>query len=397
MQACMVNETQDSGEFSLFEKKIQIFDATTIHLLKWPQDSKKKLTKNFLISFLKHSPQAYIDNVSAKSFVLQIGDTILPLVVAENNFEDSYVCSIYSQYVSYALAVIPSITSTLLRWIAGPLVRGFGVFGKPGKINSVVYVNNWLFSTDLYPKDLSQNDLSLLFACLKKRFPSHAFVFRSLTPLLNQNLQENLKNIGCQFIANRQVYITDMKKEDIFHIRIIKSDLKLWEKYTSLVTEEKKFSKEEYNVIAELYKKTYIDSHSALNPQFNETYLHLLAEEGILHFKVLRIDEKIVGVAGYLIQENVLFCPFLGYDKDHKEHALLYRILSTALFVEAKKRQLIFHQSAGASFYKKIRRAEGTLETMAVYTKHLPLWRKIPWVVLRGIINTFAISFMKSY
>ena len=92
-----------------------------------------------------------------------------------------------------------------------------------------------------------------------------------------------------------------------------------------------------------------------------------------------------------------MYCPFFGYDKNEPDHTVIYRLLNTALLLAAKEKQLIFHQSAGASFYKKIRRAEGCLESMAIYTEHLPQKQRLSWKILKFFINGIAPRFMEKY
>jgi len=105
----------------------------------------------------------------------------------------------------------------------------------------------------------------------------------------------------------------------------------------------------------------------------------------------------IEGVVGFYIKDSVMMCPLFGYDKSLDNSNQIYRLLSTCLLLEAKENKCLFHQSAGGSFYKKIRRAVSFTESMAIYTKHLPLQQKFPWFTLRTFINNFAIPYMQKY
>ncbi len=129
----------------------------------------------------------------------------------------------------------------------------------------------------------------------------------------------------------------------------------------------------------DLYQQLYVVQHSQLQPQFNLSYFKMLIEEQLLKFKILKSDGVIRGVAGFYKRNNVMMCPIFGYDKAGTDSNAIYRILNTALLLEAQKEGLVFHQSAGAAFFKSIRRAEGCLEYMAVYTKHLPANRQLIW------------------
>lgn len=101
-------------------------------------------------------------------------------------------------------------------------------------------------------------------------------------------------------------------------------------------------------------------------------------------------------MAGFFERGGVMYCPIFGYDKDDPEHTIIYRLLSTTLLLEARDKGWIFHQSAGASFYKKIRRAEGYMEYMAVYTRHLSYKQRASWSLLGSLIN-LASPFIKNY
>jgi hypothetical protein len=90
-------------------------------------------------------------------------------------------------------------------------------------------------------------------------------------------------------------------------------------------------------------------------------------------------------------------CPIFGYLKDSPDSNTIYRILNTALLIEAQQERLLFNQSAGASFFKSIRRAEGCLEYMAVYTRHLPYSQRLVWSTLQLFMNSIGSKYMKKY
>ena len=154
---------------------------------------------------------------------------------------------------------------------------------------------------------------------------------------------------------------------------------------------------EEHERILYLYNLLSIEQHSRLNPQLNLSFIRLLIEEKILQIKALKKEGMIEGIVGYLVQGKTLFCPFIGFDKAHPDKSKLYRLLSTTLLMEARKNKFLMHQSAGASFYKTVRRATGYQEYLGVYTRHLPFKQKFAWGVLQGMMNLAAAPLMKKY
>jgi hypothetical protein len=374
-----------------------LYDHETIDTLPWPNTPEGEYAKKYLPPFVKQGTRHFIDNINAKVYAMKVDDLVFPVVEAGGNFEDCYTCSTFGYYVSYALQSMHIIKNPTLRALTAQLLKGFGHLAKKGQLNSVIYVNNWLFSTDLYPEGLTAEHIKKMLAHLRVQFPRHAISFRSLNPLTTSKLKQEIGKLNFTEIATRQVYITDATNEAIFQTRILKSDLKLLRESGYEVLDETQLRSEDRSKLLSLYRTLYLDQHSTLNPQFNQNYMELAMDQGLLHIRAVRKNGSIDGVVGFYERSGVMMCPFLGYDKGHPQNTVIYRLLSTILLLEAKKRKVIFNQSAGASFYKKTRRAEGCIETMAVYIDHLPLSRRIPWMLLKNLINTIGIPAMKKY
>lgn len=376
---------------------LELFDAKTIDTIKWPKTQAGNYAKRFLLPLLKNGIHHYIDNIEAKLLIAKIDDMILPIIISTENYTNSFVCSPYCQYISYGKESLQLIKNPLLRKIIDTTLNALGRFLRFGKINSVVYINNWLFSTDLYPSNLTETHIKTLVLNLKERFPKHAIVLRSLNAITTPILIQSLKQLDFELIASRQIYVTDTRKKELFETRILKSDFRLWENNPYQIVDEMQISQEERKEILRLYQLLYLSKHSYFNPQINDRYLNLLIDEHLLKFKILKRDGSIKGVAGYCIRDNIMVCPFFGYEKEDPEATVIYRLLSTSLLFEAKKKSLLFHQCSGASFYKTIRRAEGCIDFIGVYSHHLSWQQKLVWFMLRVFINTFAPTYMRKY
>lgn len=376
---------------------LELFDKNNIDSLVWPDTEEGCYAKKFLEPLIKNGIHYYVDNIQADIFALKVQQFVFPTTVVTENYKNSWVCSPYSQYITYGKEAIEHFGNPFLVKLAKLFLGGFDKMGCKGSIDSVVCVNNWLFSTDLYPEGFSSEQISAIVTALKERFPRHAIVFRSLNPVVNGSLMHSLKNLGFHFITSRQILLTDTKNESIFCTRILKSDLKLWRESSYKVLDETQISADECSKLLELYNSLYITHHSYVNPQINNSFMRLISKQSLLNFKVLRLNGSIKGVAGYCVRNGVLYSPFFGYEKDDPDHNVIYRLLNTALILEAQKEKLIFHQSSGASFAKKIRRAESCLESMAIYTSHLPLKQRLTWAAFRTLINWFGPLYMKKY
>lgn len=377
---------------------VELYDAKNIDNLVWPETDDGRYAKIFLVPLVKKGVAQFIDNIQADVCVLKIDHLVFPLIVVTENYANSWVCSPYAHYISYGKEAIDIIERA---YYIAQLIKNFmsvlEKISKSSKMNSVVYVNNWMFSTDLYSYELNSEQIALITQFLTKSFPSHAIIMRSLNQITTPNLMNSLDQSGFHLIASRYIFVTDSKNDSIFKTRILKSDLKLWKETSYQIVDEDKLQKEEYDLLLELYKKLYIIQHSPLQPQFNSIFFKMLVEQQLLKFKVLKLDGVIKGVAGFYKRNNVMMCPIFGYEKNSQESNIIYRLLNTALLLEAQKEGLLFNQSAGAAFFKSIRRAEGSLEYMAIYTKHLPIHRKLFWSSLKFMINKVGSKYMQKY
>lgn len=377
--------------------KVELYDAKTIDSLIWPNNAHSSYTKNFVEPLIKNGIHHYVDNIQADMYALKIDEHVFPTIAVSENYDNSWVCSPYNHYISYGMQAIRKIVNPLQAKLVN---MGLGVFGKICRacdINSVVYVNHGLFSTDIYPEEFTKEHIQLIVDALKERFPQHAIIFRSLNPIIYKSLMEAFKSLGFNFIATRLIFMTDTKNDSIFQTRIIKSDIRLWKNTPYEILDETQISSQEYSTVLDLYQSLYLMQHSFLNPQFNRNFLELMIKNKLLNFNILKINGIIKGVSGYFRRNGILHSPFFGYEKHDPDHTVIYRLLSIALLLEAKKDNSLFHQGAGAAFYKTVRRAETCQESMAVYTDHLAIKQKFVWQTCKFFINHAGPRYMKKY
>lgn len=363
---------------------VSLHDAKSIEGLVCPM-------KEYYGALASRGISSLIHNIHADFYLLECNGHFLPLLACQGNYSDAYVASSYTHYISYAkIEALPLIKN---RFVAVCIKASIHLLGKLfyfGKLNQTLFLNHGFFSTDLHP-ELSPHEMEEIVSFLKERFPFHALVLRSLTAMTNAPLMRHLQKSAFHFIPSRYVWIMNGRKAHLFKTRILKSDLKLLRE-NPVETET-----EDAAALLALYESLYFGHNATLNPQYSEPFIHLLLKNNLLHFKLVKLDGVIKGMAGYWQQNGVMMCPFFGYDKTHPQSNTIYRLLNTAMMLEAKERGLIFNLSAGASFYKSVRRAKGSLEYIAVHARHLPLRQKLVWRLLYLFINTFAPKYMKKY
>lgn len=377
---------------------LTLFSASDIEQIHWPSTELGHYHKNLLLPLMKHGLNHYIDNIQAVINILAIDDQLLPLTIVDTFSEQqAYTCSVYGHYIGQGLKSLSLIENPLFRRLARHGLKGLGKLMRWGQIHKTVYINHWPFSTDLHSQKLTEEQVQQIVDFLQQRFPHHALVWRSIDRQTNPLLFQNMQKSRCHLIASRQIFLTDTNQTELFETRIIKSDMRLWQKFAHHLVEPQELDSSEIEQICHIYHTWIIEHHSALNPQFNAHFIKLLLEKKLLHFKLYVENGQIEGFIGYIHKGDLFHCPFIGFNKNHHDHQRIYRLLSTLLLQEAAKEKRLFHQSAGASFYKKVRRAQAEQEYFAIFTRHLSWRKRISWHTLKLVMNKIAMPLMRKY
>lgn len=265
-----------------------------------------------------------------------------------------------------------------------------------GHINKIVSVNNWLFSTNLYPT-LSHEQIKKIRNFLEKHFPQHAILFRSVNSFEKNPCLEGLKNNHFDLIASRQVYHTNTKKEEIWSTRIFKSDLKHLQETQYEVLHSDQLPEAEIPKLLSLYNALNVEKYSKMNLQMKPSFLKLALDNKLFRFTALKINGEIDGIVGRYSLYGVMTSPFFGYDIAKPQQNGLYRLLSTLLVLDAKERGGIFSIKAVELHSTNQCVAQNLIWNTLPFIKHLPLKRQLPWKTMKLLINQFGVSFMKKY
>lgn len=352
--------------------KIQIYNSSTIDFMYWPENEEGQYAKNYLYPLIKHGARHYIDNTDTEMIAIKVDDIVFPATINNAEYENSYVCSPYTLYVNCGFEKLQEVQNRFVKTIGILFLYVFKKAFRTGKINKIIFVNNWLFTTNLYPK-MSESQIVAIKEALTEQYPDHAIAFRSITRYNNPACFQWLEKSKFDLIASRPVYFLDTKNEEAFKARMFKSDLKVYQKSEYEVINNEQITEEDYGRILELYQNLYITKYTRYSPQLNLNFIELAVKNKILNMKALKKNGKIDAVMGYFARNGVATSPIFGYDTSLPQDLGLYRIISTLLTLEAKDKGLIVNQSAGASQYKRLRRAEGDIEYTAVYSRHLSL------------------------
>jgi hypothetical protein len=374
---------------------IRFYDRKNIDEMPEPKGKDAKHVKTFFYPLIKGESTQYIENVKTTMALLSVDEILLPVSINEEEYDNAYVSSLYSHYISYAIEELYLLKQPLLEKGLTYLIKGAGHFLKETQINRVIYVNNWLFSTNLQV-DLSSTQIRRIVAFLTSKYPNHMIVFRSLSDVLHEKLISSFKSNGFKELASRQVYIAkpwnQLNKREREHV---KKDSRQLNKHGYDLIEEIEPTEENIGKIKELYNQLYIGKYSNFNPLFTDDFYHHCLENKLFKFIGLSKNGELLGCLGYWKLNGVMTTPILGYQVDLGNQSGLYRILSNLIYEEGKNNELIGHWSSGASDFKMNRGAISSVEYSMVYNKHLPLERRIGVGLLRFLCNQIGVKMLK--
>lgn len=375
---------------------MRLYDASTIGELPWPETPDGEYARRLLPPLMQEGVPAYIANLQTRLLALHLDDLVLPVTVNEGDYRNAYPCSPFTHYALAAWEEARRLKPWLLRPALGALIAPVAGILRAGQINKVVHVGNWLLSTNLYPK-LGPTQLKAI-ASLTDRFPEHAIILRSLNEHLHGEMLAELQALGYRLIPSRQVWIHDVAHWDSFPEKArwqLRRDTRLIEQTGYEVVPHEALTRADLPRLRELYRLLYLEKYSHFNPDFTERFFEVALKTQSFYLVGLRKAGRIDGVLGYFWRNGVMTTPIFGYDTSLPQSLGLYRMISAVLAQEARRRGLLLHASSGAASFKRLRGAIPAIEYSAVYDRHLPAYRRLPWAVLGSVLNAVAVPLIQ--
>ena len=373
--------------------QIDLINKERLHNLTWSKEFEQE--KNWIEPFIKEEPKKFIKNLETNVELLKIKNNLLPITINNFEYENSYVCSPYTAYISYATEELSKLKNPFLIFSLKSIFKILGVVLKFIQINQVVCCNNWMLSTNLYETfDFSFIPKSTKF--LKIKFPKHFFIFRSLNFYNNSDLIKALKQAGYDLLPSRQVYIFDRSKKDYLKCQNTKRDLRLLKNTSLKILAHDEITEADYVRIVDLYNMLYLKKYSHHNPQFSKDFIKLCHAKKLLTLYGVKDDSGIFqGVVGYFEKNKIITTPLVGYNTDLDPKIGLYRILIALVIRDASEKNVVLNLSSGASSFKILRGGFPEIEYSAVFVKHLSLHRKIIFHGMRVFFEYIGVTIMK--
>ncbi|HLP92349.1 MAG TPA: hypothetical protein VK184_27620 [Nostocaceae cyanobacterium] len=379
--------------------RVCLYNQDNIDKLVLPETEVGNLIKSYWLPLMKAGSSTFINNVNTQLLVIAVDDLVLPVTVNSKEWENSYVCSVYSHYITYSKEELPILKNPLLEKTLAQTLNVMGLVLQWGEINQVVIVNNWLLSTNLYP-DLTTEQINEITAFLKSEFSHYAIIFRSINTFIGDELFNSFQSQGYKMVGSRQIYLLNPKDTSAMRTKMrwrLKQDTDLIKKQGYEVVDIQKITEAEIPRVVELYNDLYLDKYSYNNPQFNENFVALALKTGFLQIQALKKNNKIDGVIGFYEINGMMTTPLLGYDRSLPQDVGLYRMLSALLTIIATQKEIILHQSSGAASFKRFRGFLANIEYSAVFYQHLPFKRQLVWRILGFVVNNLAVPLMRKF
>ncbi len=379
---------------------ISIYTRQTIDRLPWPDTPNGDYARRLLGPLVCQGPRHLIANVDAEVQALLINNTVLPVVLGNTapKVKNAYVCSPTTHYIDYAIreVEIELHNQRLARSVFPLALNMLRPLLHWSAFERVVFVNNWLLSTNLYP-EVAEDLLPAVRDALVRAFPDRTIIFRSVNDQLNARLKEQLGRLDFRPVFSRQVYILDPSDPSYKRKKSFQKDVSLARRTAYHWQDATQIRPEDIPRIKQLYDDLYLEKYSFYNPQFTEQFMSEALREQWLHFWILKRDERIDGVLGFVKRDGVMTAPLIGYDRSVDPGEGLYRLISLKLVEEAVRHGLILNQSSGASTFKQHRGSIPVMEYNMVYDHHLAPRYRLPWQLLDLLSRNVIAPMMRHY
>lgn len=363
----------------------------------WPDTSDADYARRWMLPFMERGSQRYIENVTCRPSVVLGATYALPVTETSGLVPDNaYVVSPYTHYVSYLSEELRLVRSPVVRKGLSLVVAAVGRFLRAGSIDRVVTINNWMLSTNLYPA-LSRDDIADTADVVRRAYPDHAIVFRSLNALTAGPVMNVLRAEGFTPVLSRRVYVFDARCDEPFRRKCFRKDRALIASRGYEAIRLTEMDAATADRVVQLYRALYLEKYSRHNPAFTPAFISLAVQEGLLSLYALTRGGRMDGVVGFFERNGVMTTPLLGYDTTMPAETGLYRMLTALLSTLARERGVMLHRSSGAATFKRSRGAVPALEYSMVDCRHLPVARRAPWRFLRALTHHVGKPLVERY
>lgn len=372
---------------------IEIFDSRNIDSLHWEDYKNGSTFKNYFAPLIKKGVKLHIENVDVEQVILVHGTELIPMSIAQQKKKSqAYVASNIGQYFDYPIEEFQrfEIVKGWKKTFSILSLRVLRKFSSVLKIDECVFINSFLLSSNLCPKNYEE--IPELIAYLKNKYPNKCFVFKGVSPEYNEKLFVDLSQSKFKPVFSRELYFISKTDDKYQKKRAFIRDRKHADKRTDILWDSNdKLDQNEKSQFLKFYEDLYIGKYSNLNPKYTIEFLNNIAEGGFFRIGSLKKGNDFLGAQVLFQRDGMITTPFIGYNRDLPQEMGIYRILNYYLMDKASKSDLNLNLSSGAAEFKKQRGGVSGIEYNMVFVDHLHFLRKLPWIILGFIGRRFVI------
>lgn len=345
---------------------------------------------------LEEGSAAFAPNLRTRPGVVTAGGGVWPITVNDTIEDNSYPCSLHTQYVRYPRAELALVPTRGQRLAARAGLVVMDALLRIAEADRVVQWSSWLYSTNLHAPTTAAA-VGPVTAALAAAFPRHAVLIKNVHEADGTGLPGALALAGYRSITSRQVYLFDGRTKDFAQKSTVKRDLKeLGQLRSHHVVEHDAFTEEDVPRVTELYQRLYVEKHSRLNPRYTRRFVSRALRGRWLEFRGLRhVSGRLDGVSGCFTHGGVTSTPFIGHDTTLPTDLGLYRHLVSMLLQRVAERGQLLNYSSGAGDFKRRRGGRPVIEHNAVHTAHLPKARQAAFRLLGGLVDRVGRRFLE--
>lgn len=137
-----------------------------------------------------------------------------------------------------------------------------------------------------------------------------------------------------------------------------------------------------------MYTALYVKKHQGFNCRYTARFFRLVHDAGLMTFTLVRHDRRIIAFGTFFEDGARRVATLVGYDTalDRRRFPMYRMVIADALrTAEAQRRRLFL--STGAASFKLNRGTYEWMEYEAVYDRHLPPHRRLPWAAFKAILD----------
>lgn len=338
-------------------------------------------------ALLRQPTTELVSNVKTQIAALTLNNDRWPLTINQTEYDNAVICSPYTTYVTYPLDELKKISKVWVKCLVLLNTAIMSIICRLSKVNQIVQVNNNLNSLVRHPKIFAER-LPQLTQQIISTYPKHAITFFRINAIFDEQFITLLKKQGYLVFPDRFTHLFFLHQSALERTDTKRDIMLLRDSSFSLVSHDALFP-EDAERLAELYHQLFT-KHSKFNPIYTAHYFRQAIQYRWHTYTALRnSDGRIDGFVSWFIVGDVLLAGPMGYDHSVDLKKGLYRQLVAIYLKYASDHKLIFNMGGGSDVFKRNRGSTQVLEYTAVYCKHLPRYRQIPWKIFHWSFHKF--------